>query len=45
MLGELRPCLSKAADKLVRAGVASDLTLYQGAELKKRVDDALRLPD
>lgn len=45
MLGELRPFLSKAADKLVRAGVASDLTLYQGPELKKRVDDALRLPD
>lgn len=45
MLGELRPCLSPAADKLVQRCVTSDLTRYQGPELKKRVDDALQLPD
>ena len=45
MLGELRPCLSSAADKVVRSRIASDLTRYQGPELKQRVDDALRLPD
>lgn len=45
MLGELRACLSSAADKLVRSRIASDLTRYQGPELKQRVDDALRLPD
>lgn len=44
MLGELRPCLSKAADHLVQSSVASDLTRYQGPELTKRVNDALRLP-
>ena len=43
MLGELRPCLSPAAEKLVRSSVASDLTRYHGPELKKRVDDALQL--
>lgn len=45
MLGELRPCLSRAADKLVQRCVVSDLTCYQGPELNKRIDDALRLPD
>jgi protein required for attachment to host cells len=44
MLGELRPALSSAAQKVVQCSVASDLTRYQGAELKKRVDDALQLP-
>jgi protein required for attachment to host cells len=44
MLGELRPCLSSASDKVVRSCVASDLTRYEGPELKKRVDDALRSP-
>src|SRR5665647_2289602 len=44
MLGELRPCLSSASDKVVRNCVASDLTRYQGPELKKRVTDALRSP-
>lgn len=45
MLGELRPCLSSAAEKLVRSSVTSDLTLYRGPELKERVDRALQLPD
>ena len=44
MLGELRPCLSGAADKVVRSSVTRDLTHYQGPELKQRVDDALQLP-
>lgn len=45
MLGELRPALSTAVQKVVQRSVASDLTRYQGPELKKRVDDALQLPD
>lgn len=45
MLGELRPCLSPAADKLLRRCVASDLTRYDGPELKERVDRVLQLPD
>ena len=45
MLGALRPCLSPAAEKVVRSSVASDLTRYQGAELKERVSHALQLPD
>ena len=45
MMGELRPCLSSAAEKLVRSSVTSDLTLYQGPELKERVDRALQRPD
>jgi protein required for attachment to host cells len=45
MLGELRPCLSSAADKVVRRCVTSDLTRYQDAELKERVNHALQLPD
>ena len=45
MLGELRPGLSKAADKALRRCVASDLTRYQGPELKERIDHALQLPD
>lgn len=45
MLGEIRPCLSPAADKAVKRSVASDLTRYQGLDLKKRIDDALQLPD
>lgn len=45
MLGELRPYLSSASEKLVRSCVASDLTRYHGSELKNRVDDALRSPD
>jgi protein required for attachment to host cells len=45
MLGELRSCLSAASKKLVRSSVVSDLTSYEGPELKSRVEDALRLPD
>ncbi len=45
MLGEIRPCLSSAADKLILKSMTSDLTRYQGAELKERVDHALQLPD
>ena len=45
MLGELRPCLSTAADKALRRCVVSDLTHYTGPELKERVDHALQLPD
>jgi protein required for attachment to host cells len=45
MLGEIRPLLSSDASKLLRHCVTSDLTRYQGAELKERVDHALRLPD
>lgn len=45
MLGELKPHLSSAASKVLRRSIASDLTRYQGAELKERVDHALQLPD
>ena len=45
MLGELRPLLSGEASKVLRNCVTSDLTRYQGSDLKERVDHALRLPD
>ena len=45
MLGRLKPCLSQAAAKTLHSSVVSDLTRYQGPELKERVDHALRLPD
>ncbi len=45
MLGELKPCLSPATQHALRRSVASDLTQFTGAELKKRVDRALELPD
>lgn len=45
MLGELKPCLSIAAQKALKRSVASDLTQFTGPELKKRVDRALELPD
>ena len=45
MLGELKPLLSSAAGKALRTCIASDLTHYQGPELKQRIDHALRLPD
>lgn len=45
MLGEIRPCLSPAAAKLVKRSVVSDLTRYQGPDLRQRIDDALQLPD
>lgn len=44
MLGQLRPHLSVAADKALRRCVTSDLTHYQGPELKQRVDQALHMP-
>jgi protein required for attachment to host cells len=45
MLGEIKPCLSSAAQKALRRSVTSDLTQFTGPELKKRVDRALELPD
>lgn len=46
MLGELRSSLSEASNRLVRSSIVSDLTTtYVGPELKRRVDDVLRLPD
>ena len=45
MLGEIKPCLSEAADKVLRRCVASDLTHYTGPELQARVDRALQAPD
>jgi protein required for attachment to host cells len=45
MLGELKPCLNHAAQKALASCVTSDLTHYVGADLKERVDHALRLPD
>jgi protein required for attachment to host cells len=45
MLGELKPLLSSAAGKALRTCVISDLTRYEGPELKKRIDHALRLHD
>ena len=44
MLGELKPLLSPAADKLLHRSVATDLTHYQGPELKQRVQHALSPP-
>lgn len=45
MLGDLRSCLSGASKKLVRTSAVSDLTSYVGPELKRRIDEALQLPD
>jgi protein required for attachment to host cells len=45
MLGDIRPLLSVAAEKVLRNCVDRDLTVYQGTELKERVDHALELPD
>ncbi|MBP6020291.1 MAG: host attachment protein [Burkholderiaceae bacterium] len=42
MLGALRPCLSGAAEKLVRNSVVGDLTIYMGSELQDRVNKALQ---
>jgi len=44
MLGELRPCLSHDAEKILKTCVASDLTRYQGEALRERIDDALKIP-
>lgn len=45
MLGELKPCLSVAAEKALQRCIMSDLTHYQGPELQQRVSEALQLPD
>ena len=45
MLGEIKHFLSLAAEKSLLRCVNSDLTHYNGLELKKRVDHALQLPD
>lgn len=45
MLGDLKPCLSPAANKALKRSVTSDLTHYTGPELKERVNQALALPD
>ena len=45
MLGEIKPLLSISAGKALRTCISSDLTHYQGPELKQRIDHALRLPD
>lgn len=44
MLGDLKPLLSSAAANVLERAVASDLTRYQHAELKERVERALQLP-
>lgn len=45
MLGELKPLFSVAVEKALERCIAIDLTSYQGADLKERVDRALQLPD
>ncbi len=42
MLGEIRPMLSHGAEKILKHCVASDLTRYQGPELRARIDEALQ---
>lgn len=41
MLGEIRPCLSHAAEKLVTRAIVGDWTRYEGPELKARIDEGL----
>ena len=43
-LGELRAHLGAATQALLRAGVPLDLTIYEGAELERRVAQALQGP-
>lgn len=45
MLGEIKPHLSEAAEKVLQRCIASDLTHYTGPELQARVERALQLPD
>ena len=45
MLGELRPVLSSASEKVLKRCIASDLTHFSGPELKERVTRALQLPE
>ena len=44
MLGDLKPHLSPAADKVLKRCITSDLTHYTGPELKQRVDLAMQPP-
>lgn len=44
MLGEIKPLLSHAATQALHHSVAMDLTSYQGADLRHRVQEALSLP-
>jgi len=44
MLGELRQSLSSAASKALRGCATGDLTSFQGAELKRRIHEALQSP-
>ena len=44
MLGDLKPLLSSAAERVLQRSVTSDLTRYQHAELRERVELALQLP-
>lgn len=44
MLGEIKPCLSTAASAALHHCIVSDLTRYQGADLKARINTALQLP-
>lgn len=43
MLGEIRPCLSSAADRALGTCVAGDFTRYQGKDLSQRLQQALHL--
>lgn len=45
MLGELRPCLSHAAEKAVTRAIVGDWTRYEGPELTARMDEALLRAD
>jgi len=45
MLGEIKPHLSRESEKMLLTAIASDLTHYNGRELEKRVNKALRLPE
>jgi protein required for attachment to host cells len=44
MLGELKPLLSQASQKVLHRSLAADLTHCQGEDLKARVKEALSLP-
>jgi protein required for attachment to host cells len=45
MLGELRPCLTDAAGKMLEQCIAGDFTSYLGPDLESRVERALALPN
>ena len=44
MLGEIKPCLSLAAQQALKRSVAKDLTQFSGPDLIKHLDHALALP-